>query len=124
LLDKGTKHVFVRWQEKDRGDTVHMAAILAKAVKINGKPRQEHKAYLGGITKQDAKTNSNARCQFWLKAMKILDEKKIAGEERVNIMSALATRVPKPTKAQLQHYANRLQQISKLERKLELLQNF
>ena len=52
--------MFVRWQKRkrksrafgggrDRADT-HWAAILAESARVNGKPTQQHVAYLGGIT--------------------------------------------------------------------------
>ena len=52
--------MFVRWQKRkrksrafgggrDRADT-HWAAILAESTRVDGKPTQQHVAYLGGIT--------------------------------------------------------------------------
>jgi hypothetical protein len=114
--------MFVRWQSRKRGspafgsttrlrgrmvraDTrkldVHWAAILVEASRDNGKPKQEHVAYLGGIT-ESAVTILAQRCFFWDDVTKRLDQlrNRIPPDERLRIENAVAERVPLPTPAE------------------------
>jgi hypothetical protein len=57
-LDKNT-----RWRK--RGD-VHWRAILIENVRVDGKPIQQHIAYLGGITERNIAHEKPAhRIYFW-----------------------------------------------------------
>ena len=114
--------MFVRWQSRKRGSPafgaaaryrgrvvragtqkldVHWAAILAEATRVNGKPKQEHVAYLGGIT-ESAIEILPQRCYFWEDVTERLDKlsDRITPEERLRIESAIAERVPLPTGAE------------------------
>src|SRR6516165_10277451 len=111
--------MFVRWQSRKRGspafgtvmrlrgrvvraDTrkldVHWTAILVEASRVDGKPKQEHIAYLGGIT-ESAIEILPQRCYFWDEVTERLNKlsDRITPEERLRIESAIAERVPLPT---------------------------
>ena len=93
--------IFVRWIQRQRlqgGRTVHWRAILAQAVRVGGMPRQQHVAYLGGITKADAAKNVERRVEFWDTATTKLDEVKLGSAERRKVEAALAARVPRPSR--------------------------
>lgn len=94
-----------RLQHKGKGQAQHWAAILCRSTRVNGKPKQTHVAYLGGITKADTKSVER-RVEFWDKAMGLLDglAEKLSSKERRKIEAVLAARVPRPTKAELQRH--------------------
>ena len=99
--------MFVRWQTRPKTQhrrSEHWAAILASNTRINGKPTHKHIAYLGGITKADAK-NVERRIQFWDKATEQLDRLRVAAKERLKIAAALVARVPRPTKDELKRHS-------------------
>jgi hypothetical protein len=71
--------MFVRWQGRERWcyrstfggtDDVNWSAILAESVRVDGKPRQRHVAYLGGIT-ESAMRIMHQRRYFWDKVLDI-----------------------------------------------------
>jgi hypothetical protein len=111
--------MFIRWQSRKRGspafghsarvkgrrvraDTrkldVHWATILVEAVRVDGNPKQEHMAHLGGIT-ESAIEILPQRCYFWESVTECLDKLngRITPDERVRIEHAIADRVPLPT---------------------------
>ena len=113
--------MFIRWQSRKRGspafgptarlrgrvvraDTlkldVHWAAILGEAGRVDGKPRQEHVAYHGGIT-ESAIEILPQRCYFWDEVTERLDQlrNRISPDERQRIENAIADRVPLPAPA-------------------------
>ena len=71
--------MFVRWQKRKRRDGVtRLNAILCESRRVDGKPRQEHIAYLGAIDdvwldepRNDPQANLK-RYEFWEKAEKRL----------------------------------------------------
>src|SRR5262245_42285045 len=108
--------MYLRWQSRyrdrskffghrlgrrvDEGD-VHRAAIIVESVRIAGKPTQRHVAYLGGIT-DSAIAIIHQRCWFWDEVKKRLDHlgNRMSPQDRERIEAAVATKVPRPTKAQ------------------------
>jgi hypothetical protein len=111
--------MFIRWQSRKRGspafgpsarirgrvvraDTrkldVHWAAILVQAVRVDGNPKQEHVAYLGGITETAIEIQPQ-RCYFWEGVTECLDKLsgRITPDERMRIEQSIAERVPLPT---------------------------
>jgi len=60
--------MFVRWQSRGNRNSKHYgeswSAILVKSKRINGKPQQQHIAYLGSITAKNLKHDAQ-RCYFW-----------------------------------------------------------
>jgi hypothetical protein len=117
--------MFVRWQSRtrrtpgngsyglafDRGDgvklrfientkklDVHHAANLIRSVRVDGKPRQEHVAYLGSFLESE----SSPFIHFWDRVESKLKAlgKVISPTERRKIELELAKRVKRPTAAQ------------------------
>jgi hypothetical protein len=95
--------MFVRWISRARrtgweGPDVHHRAILIEAVRIDGKPRQRHIAYLIGFTESRARTH---RVNIWDEIAERLDK---LGErittDRKKIEAAVAMRLPRPTAAE------------------------
>ena len=104
--------MFIRWQSRKRGspafgqiarirgrrvraDTrkldVHWAAILVETSRVDGKPKQEHIAYLGGIT-ESAIEILPQRCYFWDEVTERLDQlsSRLSTDERLRIENAIA----------------------------------
>ena len=101
--------MFVRWQKRkrksrafgggrDRADT-HWAAILAESARVNGKPTQQHVAYLGGIT-DSAIEIAAQRAFFWREVMRQLDQlaNRVSKDNRTQIEEAIAKKVPRLTR--------------------------
>lgn len=96
--------MYVRWQrrtckQRSRLDNqaipVFMSAILVASHRVDGKPRQRHIAYLGGI--QDVHlSDADARCRFWRDAQKRLDGLDLANAHRLRAEDALARVVARP----------------------------
>jgi hypothetical protein len=118
--------MFVRWlcrKRKHGGVATHMAALLISSSRNKDRHRhhQKHLAYLGGITREDARDNSTARAAFWATALNKLDGLKLPADERAKIEEQLAARVPRPTLAQLRLHRQRMrQQAQQRVRDLEL----
>jgi hypothetical protein len=81
-----------RWAEPD----VHHRAILVKAVRIDGKPRQRHVCYLVGFTESRARTAH----QRWNEISERLDKLGDRITDRDKIEAAVAMKLPKPTAAE------------------------
>jgi hypothetical protein len=102
--------MFIRWQSRQRkralfgrhkSDT-HWSAILADSVRIDGKPRQRHIAYLAGFTESAARIPAQQRF-VWERIEKRLKRlrKRIPAKDRQAIMAALIKKIGKPpTRAQ------------------------
>ena len=101
--------MFVRWQKRkrksrafgggrDRADT-HWAAILAESARVDGKPTQQHVAYLGGIT-DSAIEIAAQRAFFWREVMRQLDQlaNRVLKDNRTQIEEAIAKKVPRLTR--------------------------
>jgi len=95
--------MFIRWQittavdpENDR-----MRAILLESVRIDGKPRQRHIAFLGSVPYRDC--NLEDRWHFWMIAYPVLARlgNRLSTTQRDTIAKALAERVRPLTLAQV-----------------------
>ena len=97
--------MFVRWQQahsvdrsrhaRERKDeSARMRAILVESVRVDGKPRQRHLAFLASI-ERDQVSGDIARAAFWNDARRALDRlgNQITLEDRSRIEAALAQRV-------------------------------
>ena len=101
--------MFVRWQKRKRksrafgrrrgGADIHWAAILAESAQVDGKPTQQHIAYLGGIT-ESAIEIAAQRAFFWREVMRQLDQlaNRILKDDRARIEEAIARKVPRLTR--------------------------
>ena len=77
---------------------VHWRAILVESCRVDGKPRQRHIAYLGGITESAIELHvPNQRGFFWNEVMDRLDklDNHIDKDERTKIEATIAKRVPR-----------------------------
>jgi hypothetical protein len=90
---------YVTTRSKTAKPDVHLAAILVKSVRRNGKPVQQHVAYLGGITEGENEERF-PRWWFWDWMTKKLDKLKISAKERRAVENAIAKRIPRPSKRQ------------------------
>jgi hypothetical protein len=102
--------MFIRWQSRQRrrakfgrslNDT-HWRAVLVESVRVDGKPRQRHIAYLVGFTESAARIAAQRRF-LWGRIEKRLKRlgKRISAKDRKAIMVALIKKIGKPpTKAQ------------------------
>lgn len=97
--------MFVRWHRRDlllRDKTSHYTAILVESVRVRGKSRQRHIAFLGGITIHDGRVNVVRAVSFWHDVTAKLGKlgNRISSEQRERIEAALGKRLPRPTKQQ------------------------
>ena len=114
----GARPMFVRWQlyrpkaqdpwlRKRNNDRARLKAILVKSVRVNGKPRLQHVAFLASIetgwnrqdTDWEITHEANLRGRFWHFARTTLDrlDNQITSDERARIEATLAARVQPPT---------------------------
>jgi hypothetical protein len=102
--------MFIRWQSRPRrraefgygDDDTHWRVILLESVRIDGKPRQRHIAYLAGFTESAARIPAQQRF-LWERIEKRLKRlgKRIPAKDHKGIMAALIKKIGKPpTKAQ------------------------
>ena len=83
----GNRYVAIR--AKTAKPDVHLAAILVKSVRRNGKPTQQHVAYLGGITESQTE-HLNPRWSFWDEVTRKLTQLNLPRKERRRIEDAVA----------------------------------
>jgi hypothetical protein len=109
--------MFVRWhlhrsqdriarhrKRKDR--EARLRAILVEAVRIDGKPRQRHIAYLGSI-RHDCTGKVDYRVRFWRDARKAFDRlgKRLTAAGRTRVEELIGERVRRPTAQQEKAWA-------------------
>jgi hypothetical protein len=109
LLLLYTTRMFIRWTSRARRTSefgpdwwapdVHHRAILAEAVRIDGKPRQRHVAYLVGFTESWART-AHGRVNIWNEISERLDKLGDRITDRDKVEAAVAMKLPKPTAAE------------------------
>jgi hypothetical protein len=108
--------MYVRWQSYKKvheQKVVHWSAVLVEAVRVDGKPRQRHIAYLGGLEVQDPeapgyqhpdnKSRRNAnQCMFWKRALETLEflGNRVSPNDHKKIVAAVVKRIPMPTEAE------------------------
>jgi hypothetical protein len=106
--------MFIRWQRRRssapaswRREAVHLSAILAQSVRVEGKPVQRHIAYLAGIGDEIEQLGDIIlRCRFWEQVTRKLDGlgKRVSPEDRRRIETAIAKRVSCPTEDQYKQW--------------------
>jgi hypothetical protein len=100
--------MFVRWQSRVRAERNDWAirevgditwnAILVESVRVTGKPRQNHVAYLGSFSTRQAKSSAQ-RVYTWEHMLERLDRMNITPKDRKKIKAAIASKLgPRPTK--------------------------
>jgi hypothetical protein len=112
-----TTAMYVRWQSRERnrpqygpwqGPDIHWSAIIVENMRIDGKPRQLHVAYLAGFT-ESAINHEAQRCYLWDHISERLDQlaNQMTTATRERIEAAVANKVPRPTVAQYKAVARR-----------------
>jgi hypothetical protein len=102
--------MFIRWQSRVRAERNDWAlrevgdvtwnAILVESVRVNGKPRQNHVAYLGSFSTRQAKIPAQ-RVYTWEHILDRLDRlsNRITPKDRKKIEAVIASKLgPRPTK--------------------------
>jgi hypothetical protein len=118
--------MYVRWQtyrsqaldpnHRARNDRrARLKAVLVASIRVGGKPRQRHIAFLGSIELDDPRMiagDSDHACfwrrmsaigkvGFWCRIMKRLDQlgNRVGPEERARLLASIAARVGVPPSA-------------------------
>ena len=93
--------MFVRWHCKRNDERARFSAVLVESVRVDGKPRQKHIAFLGSTT-VDAKDHLG----FWCQVTERLDQlsNRLTPQDRKQIVAAIAKRLGgrPPTKTQIE----------------------
>jgi hypothetical protein len=90
--------MFIRWHKRQGKTDVHWGAVLVEAVRVDGKPRQRHVAYLGGFSERRIDSVDQRR-RFWGQVKTRLHALagRISDEDRNRIIGEIAGIVPVPT---------------------------
>src|SRR5271155_348891 len=99
--------MFVRWRSRGRllnGQfDLHWSAILVESKRVDGKPRQRHVAYLGGIDSE--RIQKGYYSHFWDKVFDTLDRLQLSAAERERIESSVGNKVPRMSVEEYQNAA-------------------
>jgi hypothetical protein len=98
---------------------VHWSAIIIESVRVGGKPRQRHVAYLGGITESAINIGAQ-RAWFWVNVMQRLDglANRVSKDDRERIEAAVGKKVPRPTAAEYEEIVRNMRSIHGQDAKL------
>lgn len=98
IEDAAARYKFVNTRRATNEQDVHWAVILVESVRVDGKPRQRHVAYVGGITESAIEIDIQ-RCHFWDQISARLDAlgNQMTTADREKIEAAIAEKVPRPT---------------------------
>jgi hypothetical protein len=90
---------------------VAWTAIIVENVRVNGKPKQQHVAYLATICESEL-VHMGARIRFWDKVTKRLDglSNRILADDRAKIEAAIEAQLPRPTPEERQQNAREREQ--------------
>ena len=88
------------WRNANKGDVL-CSAILVKNTRVDGKPKQQHIAYLVGFTESAAEF-PGLRCHIWDEIDNRLDHlgNQVTPEDRAKIEATIAKKLPRPTAAE------------------------
>jgi hypothetical protein len=100
--------MYIRWQKRTskakkkwlHPDAARWSAVVVESVRIDGKPKQKHVAYLGSFDEVALEPDRVCwRDQFWIKITKRLDQlgNVIPPEDRQRIEAAIAEKIPPVT---------------------------
>jgi|SRR5262249_8051855 len=106
-----------RWQREHNDKRARLKAILVESVRVDGKPRHKHIAFLGSTS-----IDGSDRPRFWREVTTELNRLQLSSAERARIGAAIAKKVPGKllTKAQLRKAERRRQEIMGSLRSLRL----
>jgi hypothetical protein len=112
--------MFVRWQRYRsqalipwRTERTRLKAILVESVRVDGKPRQKHIAFLGSIASDDAIGGTVGK-RFWRDVISKLKRlgNRVAPEDYERIVAAIAAKVGgRPTEAELEQFERECEQL-------------
>jgi hypothetical protein len=103
--------MYLRWKARDSTRTKYgrrrpdygtvWSAAIVESVRVNGKPRQNHVAYLGMFT-ENGVDNVYVRSWYWDRLGQKLDRlaNRMLSEQRQQIEAAFSERFPRVTKEQ------------------------
>jgi hypothetical protein len=107
--------MFVRWisrlyvtPEADDTQQTAWSAVLVESRRVNGKPRQRHIAYLGGINDAGIR-HLGSRCEFWEQVIAAFHRlgNQVAREDCKRFQAAIAAKVRRPTAEQQRAFARK-----------------
>lgn len=100
----GRRFDLVEWADGILSPEVHWSAVLVENVRVGGKPRQKHVAYLVGFTESQAAVSLNQRVYIWDIVNERLDRlsNRVSAVERVKVEAAIAARVAKPSQQEVE----------------------
>ena len=90
--------MYIRWQTrkvKRFPDDVVWTPVLVQSKRVNGKPVQQHVAYLGSFRNP---TDRYRWCRWWDKLIARLDVLNITPKDRKKVEAAIAQRIPRPVR--------------------------
>jgi hypothetical protein len=106
--------MFVRWQlyrsqaltrhhRKRNDERARLKAVLVESVRVDGKPRQKHIAFLGSTS-----IDGGDRRRFWYEVTTSLDrlDNRVSPQDRKRIVAAITKRLGErpPTRAQTEQF--------------------
>jgi hypothetical protein len=115
--------MFVRWQTYcsqalipwrcPKTERTRLRAVLVESVRVHGKPRQKHIAFLGSIASDDS-IDGTAGKVFWGAVTQKLERlgNRVSPEERERILASIAAKVGgRPTDAELEKFERGREQL-------------
>lgn len=105
---RGDSGEYIRVRKSTKTQDFHWRAIAVESVRVDGKPRQRHVAYLGGIT-ESGMAILNQRRYFWNDVDKRLDQlsDRIAPGEREKLEAAIEKKIPRLTDGEVEEARRR-----------------
>jgi hypothetical protein len=111
--------MFIRWQRYRskalipwRAERTRLKAILVESVRVDGKPRQKHIAFLGSIA-NDKAIAGTAGMRFWSGVTAKLKRlgNRTGAEDYERIVGSIAAKVGgRPTEAELEQFVRECEQ--------------
>jgi hypothetical protein len=95
------------WHAKRNDRSARLKAVLVESVRVDGKPRQKHIAFLGSIA-SDASIDDPTGWRFWRDVTLKLDRlgNRVSADERERIIASIAAKVgaAPPSEAEFEQY--------------------
>jgi hypothetical protein len=113
--------MFVRWQlyrshaldtrlRKQNDKHARLKAVLVESVRVDGRPRQKHIAFLGSTS-----IDGGDRPRFWYQVTTSLDRlaNRVSPQDRKRILAAITKRLgePPPTREQIEQFKRQRDQL-------------
>jgi hypothetical protein len=109
-LRSGLSYAYARFGKLQQD--VHWSATIIESIRVGGKPRQRHVAYLGGITESAIDIGAQ-RAWFWVDVLQRLDSlaNRVSNDDRERIETAVGKKVPRPTAAEYEEIVRNMRRI-------------